>query len=104
MSGWATSKRKRVLQWQLAERDGKACFYCDMPLILTDEIGTRGVYDVCYMESAEGRKSEPVYSAPPGHGFAQIDHVHPRSKGGSNNLSNLVLSCVWCHAKKGARV
>ena len=32
-----------------------------------------------------------------------IDHVRPRSKGGSDRVSNLVLSCVACNEKKGAR-
>lgn len=32
-----------------------------------------------------------------------IDHVVPRAKGGSNRVSNLVLACVSCNQKKGAR-
>lgn len=29
-----------------------------------------------------------------------IDHVHPRSRGGSNRVSNLVLACVPCNERK----
>ena len=29
-----------------------------------------------------------------------LDHVKPYSKGGSNDLSNLVLACSYCNAKK----
>ena len=29
-----------------------------------------------------------------------IDHIHPRSRGGSNRVSNLVISCVPCNEKK----
>ncbi|MCT7973704.1 RNA-guided endonuclease IscB [Laspinema olomoucense] len=29
-----------------------------------------------------------------------LDHFHPKSKGGSNRVSNLVLSCVQCNQKK----
>ncbi len=29
-----------------------------------------------------------------------LDHFHPKSKGGSNRVSNLVLSCVPCNQKK----
>ncbi|WP_331737144.1 RNA-guided endonuclease IscB (plasmid) [Streptomyces canus] len=32
-----------------------------------------------------------------------IDHVHPRSKGGSDRTSNLVLACVPCNQAKGNR-
>jgi 5-methylcytosine-specific restriction endonuclease McrA len=32
-----------------------------------------------------------------------IDHIHPRSKNGSNRVSNLVLSCIPCNQTKGSR-
>ncbi|MEU6409435.1 RNA-guided endonuclease IscB [Microbispora sp. NPDC046933] len=32
-----------------------------------------------------------------------IDHVHPRSRGGSDRVSNLALSCVACNQAKGSR-
>ncbi|MEB3826339.1 HNH endonuclease, partial [Phormidium sp. CCY1219] len=32
------------------------------------------------------------------------DHFHPKSKGGSDRVSNLVLSCVPCNQKKGAEL
>lgn len=33
-----------------------------------------------------------------------LDHFHPKSKGGSDRVSNLVLSCVPCNQKKGAEL
>ena len=30
----------------------------------------------------------------------QVEHIHPRSKGGSNRVSNLTLSCERCNIKK----
>jgi 5-methylcytosine-specific restriction endonuclease McrA len=33
----------------------------------------------------------------------QIEHIHPRSKGGSNAISNLALACEPCNTKKGVR-
>ena len=33
----------------------------------------------------------------------EIDHIHPRSKGGSDRISNLTLSCRPCNEKKGNR-
>lgn len=32
-----------------------------------------------------------------------IDHVHPRSRGGSDRISNLVLACIPCNQAKGAQ-
>lgn len=32
-----------------------------------------------------------------------IDHIHPRSKGGSDNRENLCVSCPDCNLKKGDR-
>ncbi|MFB2920227.1 MULTISPECIES: RNA-guided endonuclease IscB [Aerosakkonema] len=31
----------------------------------------------------------------------EIEHINPRSKGGSNRISNLCLACVPCNQKKG---
>jgi|JFJP01.1.fsa_nt_gi Restriction endonuclease len=33
-----------------------------------------------------------------------LDHFHPKSKGGSNKVSNLVLSCVDCNKAKGNKL
>ncbi|MHC5831779.1 MAG: HNH endonuclease, partial [Nostoc sp.] len=33
----------------------------------------------------------------------QIEHIHPRAKGGSNSITNLTLSCEKCNIKKGIK-
>jgi 5-methylcytosine-specific restriction endonuclease McrA len=33
----------------------------------------------------------------------QIEHIHPRAKGGSNSIANLTLSCEKCNVKKGTK-
>ncbi|BAY83155.1 HNH endonuclease [Calothrix parasitica NIES-267] len=34
----------------------------------------------------------------------QIEHIHPKSKGGSNRVSNLCLACEKCNQKKGNKL
>jgi len=33
----------------------------------------------------------------------QIDHIHPKARGGSNRVSNLALACAPCNLKKAAQ-
>ena len=33
----------------------------------------------------------------------QVEHIHPRAKGGSNSITNLTLSCEKCNLKKGTK-
>ena len=33
----------------------------------------------------------------------QVEHIHPKSKGGSNRISNLCLACEKCNVKKGTQ-
>lgn len=63
----------RVLS--LSRRDGWTCAYCRHPL---------------------GWGHECVRNP-------EVDHVIPRSQGGSNSLSNLVLACPPCNGAKGGR-
>jgi hypothetical protein len=40
---------------------------------------------------------------PRGGGQASVDHVVPRSAGGTNAHSNLITSCIQCNAKRNDR-
>ncbi|MGL4501985.1 MAG: RNA-guided endonuclease IscB, partial [Planktothrix sp.] len=33
----------------------------------------------------------------------QVEHIHPKAKGGSNRISNLCLACEKCNIKKGTK-
>jgi 5-methylcytosine-specific restriction endonuclease McrA len=43
------------------------------------------------------------YCLAPLEGHWEIDHVVPRSRGGSNRFENLVPACADCNHDKGAR-
>jgi hypothetical protein len=50
---------------------------------------------------------DPVPPAPSGRAIyrgLELDHVHPKSKGGQDTLDNLQVLCTTCNARKGARV
>lgn len=47
-------------------------------------------------------QTEPARDGPARHPWhATIDHVIPRSKGGPNDRSNLVLACFACNQSRG---
>jgi 5-methylcytosine-specific restriction endonuclease McrA len=103
------SKRYRELQ-ALAERDGGwFCFYCQHPLadeqdpanfVLERYECPGGHFDVYPCNQG---CNEPRLLLATGLRWAQRDHVLPRSRGGSDNLVNLVLACGDCNNRKGAR-
>ncbi|WP_204103994.1 MULTISPECIES: HNH endonuclease, partial [Spirulina sp. CCY15215] len=33
----------------------------------------------------------------------QVEHIHPKAKGGTNRISNLCLACGPCNTKKGTK-
>lgn len=75
--GWRT----KFTPWQprseveiIAERDGWDCKYCGTALY-----------------------GKPDREIP------HVDHVHPKSRGGSESLDNKVLACPSCNGSKGAK-
>lgn len=72
----APSARKRIIA-HLLERDGSSCAICRARIDLT------------------ASRRDP--------GMASIDHVIPRSAGGSNDMSNLRLAHLGCNSSRGNR-
>lgn len=82
----STGRVKEAMHWRrtmtdyLAERDGVKCGICRKRVDITLTSGTRG---------------DPMGPS--------IDHVVPRSKGGTNDLANLRLTHWTCNNKRGNR-
>jgi hypothetical protein len=82
----STGRVKEAMHWRrtmtdyLAERDGVKCGICRKRVNITLTSGTRG---------------DPMGPS--------IDHVVPRSKGGTNDLANLRLTHWTCNNKRGNR-
>ncbi len=66
--------QRRVIK-DIVERDGHQCTYCDKTL-----------------NTILDRALNPT-----------VDHIVPRSRGGTDDLGNLVLACKSCNSSKGAR-
>lgn len=83
------STRRRIY-----ERDGYRCVWCNGAV----ERPTKALEERRIMGAVlNGREPEPVV------GKASIDHVVPRSRGGSNRPGNLITCCCACNAKRGSR-
>lgn len=75
---WLNPRTRR----RIYERDGWKCVWCSCHVT----IGLRIL---------KPELRELLHS-----GDASIDHVVPRSRGGSNNPRNLITCCVTCNAKR----
>lgn len=83
---------------KLGIRDGWFCHYCKHPLVPEQDRDKHKV-ETHY----ENGEIHYFYKVPDGFKWATLDHKVPRSKGGSHELSNLVLACNSCNATKGNR-
>jgi 5-methylcytosine-specific restriction endonuclease McrA len=72
---WALNNNPQLRQ-AIRDRDGNDCRYCGMKVNWSDRKGSRG---------------------------GTYDHVVPVSQGGSDDLSNIVVSCRDCNLRKGPR-
>lgn len=84
-----TSEKK-----QLHERDGFHCRFCGIPVIRKE---VREYFKQHYPNAVEwGRKNIEQHA-----GFQllwlQYDHVLPHARGGTNDLSNIVITCAPCN-------
>ena len=74
MSHNFSKHRKRII----ANSPVINCYYCNIELTA----------------DRNGKKRPPE-------NFFTMDHLHPKSKGGSNNITNLKVCCLRCNVKRG---
>lgn len=70
------NSRRKNLRVRLFMHQAGCCFYCQKKMILPDP------------------------SQKPGGATATLDHIHPKSKGGSDVARNYVLACRTCNSAK----
>lgn len=76
---------------KLAQKSGWKCYYCNASLI-----PYKHTQDDQYTHL--DRDGYRVANAP--YWFATVDHKMPVSRGGTDDLDNLVLACVQCNVEK----
>lgn len=91
-------------------RDGGRCVYCDVPLVMPDDWGLLRRFDPCVLpkavlidgvaKSADGGALSEVQRAPIIGYRHQLEHLVPRSRGGTNTVDNVVSACGWCNRAK----
>lgn len=84
-----SSKERKKIFAQLVERDGAACFECEVPL---------EYYSLC--QGIYHTDENIPYSGIIWRRNLDIEHSIPLHRGGSNDLSNQRLRCLPCHKAK----
>lgn len=82
------------LKTEMINRDGHCCVFCGIPLIRAE---VRKEFKKIYPKALEwGRKNIEQHSAFQAM-WLQYDHLVPHSRGGNNDLMNLVITCAPCN-------
>lgn len=100
-----TTVRQKVMT-----RDRGRCVYCDVPLVMPDDWDLLRRFDPCVLpsavlidgvaKSADGGSLSQVQRAPIIGYRHQLEHLVPRSRGGTNTVNNVVSACGWCNRAK----
>lgn len=79
---------------QLHERDGYHCRFCGIPVIRKE---VRDRIKMAYPESLPWGRTNVSQHASFQAMWVQYDHLLPHARGGTNDLSNLVITCAPCN-------
>lgn len=82
----------------LHARDGYHCRFCGIPVVRPE---TREKIRRAYPDALRWGKRNADRHAAFFALWAQYDHLVPHAKGGSNDLSNLVVTCAACNYGRG---
>ena len=89
-----TDYNKKNIREVLFQEFKSKCFWCNCKLAINSYSKRTGEE----MKDKNNNFLKGVFR------FNHIDHVIPRSKGGTDEISNLVLSCDTCNMKRGNRL
>lgn len=89
-----TRMPNKALKNKLIERDGYNCVFCGTPLIRSE---IRKKIKNLYPNALKwGRKNIDQHAAFQAM-WLQYDHLLPHSRGGNNDINNLVITCAPCN-------
>jgi hypothetical protein len=76
------------------ERDGYYCRFCGIPVIRSDirRKFSQAYPDVVLWGNTNDRQHAAFQAM-----WAQYDHILPHARGGTNDISNIVLTCAACN-------
>ncbi|PLX35495.1 MAG: HNH endonuclease [Hyphomicrobiales bacterium] len=78
----------------LHERDGYHCRFCGMPVIRKEiRVALKKLYPNALLWGRRNIEQHAAFQAM----WLQYDHLLPHSRGGSNELDNIVITCAPCN-------
>lgn len=78
----------------LLQRDGHHCRFCGIPVIRTE---VRRAIRNAYPDALSWGRTHPTQHAAFQAMWVQYDHLVPHSRGGNNELSNILITCAPCN-------
>jgi len=85
-----TAAEKKILH----QRDGYHCRFCGIPVIRKE---IRKAIKEVYSDALPWRDSNPEQHAAFQAMWLQYDHLLPHSRGGNNDLDNILVTCAPCN-------
>ncbi|WP_425437100.1 HNH endonuclease [Litoreibacter ponti] len=88
----------KITRAEVLQRDGYHCRFCGIPVI-PEEVRKKA-HSLYPSVVRWGRKSEEQHAAFQAL-WLQFDHLVPHSRGGTNEVRNIVVACAPCNYGRG---